>query len=30
VNCYRGQVTLKGVADALGIPCVESPWLKRG
>jgi alanine dehydrogenase len=29
VNCYRGQVTLKGVADALGVPCAEAPWTKR-
>jgi alanine dehydrogenase len=29
VNCYRGQVTLKGVADALGTPWVEAPWRAR-
>ena len=29
VNCYRGQVALKGVADALGVPCVDAPWAKR-
>jgi alanine dehydrogenase len=28
VNCYRGAVTQKGVADALGLPCVDRPWLK--
>jgi alanine dehydrogenase len=28
VNCYRGAVTQKGVAEALGIPCVDRPWLK--
>ena len=26
VNCYRGQVTQKGVAEALGIPCALAPW----
>ena len=30
VNCYRGQVTQKGVADALGLPYVHQPWAKRG
>ena len=29
VNCYRGKVTLKGVADALGVPCVDAPWRTR-
>jgi alanine dehydrogenase len=26
VNCYRGAVTLRGVADVLGVPVVQSPW----
>ena len=26
VNCYRGQVTQKGVAEALGLPYVHQPW----
>jgi alanine dehydrogenase len=26
VNCYRGQVTLKGVADVLGVPVAHTPW----
>jgi alanine dehydrogenase len=29
VNCYRGAVTQKGVADALGLPCVDRPWLTK-
>jgi alanine dehydrogenase len=29
VNCYRGQVTLNGVAEALDLPCVAAPWTKR-
>jgi alanine dehydrogenase len=28
VNCYRGEVTLKGVADALGLRAVDAPWRK--
>ncbi|HKC52974.1 MAG TPA: alanine dehydrogenase [Myxococcota bacterium] len=28
VNCYRGQVTQKGVAEALGAPLAVTPWLK--
>ncbi|MGH7858515.1 MAG: alanine dehydrogenase [Candidatus Binatia bacterium] len=27
VNCYRGKVTQKGVAAALGVPPVVAPWL---
>jgi len=26
VNCYRGHVTQKGVADALGVPVAIAPW----
>ncbi len=26
VNCYRGDVTLRGVADALGVTAVDKPW----
>jgi alanine dehydrogenase len=26
VNCYKGQVTQKGVAEALGVPLVGTPW----
>jgi alanine dehydrogenase len=26
VNCYRGQVTQKGVADAVGAPLAVAPW----
>ncbi len=29
VNCYRGQVTLRGVADSLSLPYVDAPWAKR-
>lgn len=28
VNCYRGEVTVKGVADALGLRAVDAPWRK--
>jgi alanine dehydrogenase len=28
VNCYRGQVTQKGVAEAVGAPLVSAPWLR--
>ena len=26
VNCYRGEVTIAGVADAIGLPVAPSPW----
>jgi alanine dehydrogenase len=26
VNCYRGKVTLKGVAEVLGVPVAHAPW----
>jgi alanine dehydrogenase len=26
VNCYRGAVTLRGVADVLAAPLAQSPW----
>jgi alanine dehydrogenase len=26
VNCYRGHVTQKGVAEALGVPLALAPW----
>ncbi len=26
VNCYRGEVTQRGVAQALDLPLVERPW----
>ncbi len=26
VNCYRGEVTIAGVADAIGLPVASSPW----
>jgi len=26
VNCYRGHVTQKGVAEALGVPVAAAPW----
>src|SRR5262245_59675776 len=26
VNCYRGSVTLLGVAEGLGVPLVGAPW----
>lgn len=26
VNCYRGEVTLAGVASALDVPAVHAPW----
>ena len=26
VNCYRGEVTIAGVADAIGLPVVHAPW----
>jgi len=26
VNCYRGEVTQKGVAEAIGVPCAVAPW----
>jgi alanine dehydrogenase len=29
VNCYRGQVTQKGVAEAVGVPRADAPWSKR-
>ncbi len=30
VNCYRGKVTQKGVADAMGEPLALAPWTKKG
>ncbi len=29
VNCYRGDVTLRGVADALGVTAVDKPWARQ-
>jgi alanine dehydrogenase len=26
VNCYRGSVVLRGVAESLGVPAVPAPW----
>ena len=26
VNCYRGEVTIAGVADAIGLPVAYAPW----
>ncbi|MEE9282423.1 MAG: alanine dehydrogenase [Myxococcota bacterium] len=26
VNCYRGEVTIAGVADAIGLPVAHAPW----
>ncbi len=28
VNCYRGEVTLRGVAEAMGVAVVETPWAR--